>query len=99
VIDILLGLASLVGFFLLGNAERHEMKLPAVMYWLTWIGGGVAGSVYVGTQIEGPAGVFVGVVLAIAFVAAVSWSLGKPVNDAESQKLENAPPRPPSAGS
>jgi hypothetical protein len=97
-LKILLGVASLIGFFFLGNAERHEMKLPPVVYWFTWIGGGVAGTVYVGTQIGGPVGFMVGLVLAGAFIAAVSWSLrmriGPEQQDSpvsESEKKDSSP--------
>jgi hypothetical protein len=104
-LQILLGLGALLGVFFLGNAERHDMKSPAPVYWFTWIFGGVAGVVYVGTQIGGPAGFMVGLVLAGAYIAAVGWSLGRPVSSnseasapPEADKLEKTPPNPPSAG-
>ena len=51
------------------------MKLPAVVYWFTWLLGGVASVSFVGSEIGGTAGAITGLGLGCFYALLIGKSL------------------------
>ena len=73
----LLGILALVGCFFRGHAERVEMKVEPIVYWLTWLLGGIACVTYVGTQIGGVFGLAAGACLGLIYSVAIYLSYSR----------------------
>jgi len=73
-VKAILGILALAGCFFLGHAERVEMKVEPIVYWFTWLLGGIACVTYVGTQIGGVFGFAAGAGLGLIYSVAIYLS-------------------------